>query len=293
MLDVAEAIGAGGYALIGLATCWPGGVFLVNVLPLGQTGNAALGRAPCRSSTSPSAWRSPAASSCCSRSSSRSTPQAVARSEGAMSFLPYVVAAWLFLIGLYGIVTSRNLIHLTVCLAVVQSSTYVLLLSIGYRAGAGPPIFANVPAGTPAVDPVVQALTLTDIVVERHGDGPAAGAGGPGPQAPGHARPARTRADAGADMNDLPPLPGRRAARRGRPADGDARTAACRAAVRDAIAIATAVGGDRGLRPPAGAALDGPIVYWFGGWAPRDGVALGICFVIDPFGAGLACWPRL
>ena len=53
--------------------------------------------------------------------------------QGAMSFLPYVVAAWLFIVGLYGIVTSRNLIHMTVCLAVVQSSTYVLLLSIGYR----------------------------------------------------------------------------------------------------------------------------------------------------------------
>jgi multicomponent Na+:H+ antiporter subunit C len=82
-----------------------------------------------------------------------------------MSFLPYVVAAWLFLVGLYGIVTSRNLIHMAVCLAVVQSSTYVLLLSAGYKAGAGPPIFANVPPGTPAVDPVVQALALTDIVV--------------------------------------------------------------------------------------------------------------------------------
>ena len=82
-----------------------------------------------------------------------------------MTFLPYAVAAWLFLIGLYGIISSRHLVHLTVCLSVVQSSTYVLLLSIGYRRGAGAPIFADVPPGTPAVDPVVQALTLTDIVV--------------------------------------------------------------------------------------------------------------------------------
>lgn len=82
-----------------------------------------------------------------------------------MTFLPYAVAAWLFVIGLYGIITSRHLVHLTVCLSVVQSSTYVLLLSIGYRTGAGAPIFAEVPPGTPAVDPVVQALTLTDIVV--------------------------------------------------------------------------------------------------------------------------------
>ncbi|HEX3868139.1 MAG TPA: cation:proton antiporter subunit C [Gemmatimonadaceae bacterium] len=82
-----------------------------------------------------------------------------------MNFLPYAVAAWLFVIGIYGIVTSRNLIHMIVCLAVVQSSTYVLLLSVGYRHDAGPPIFLNVPPKTPAVDPVVQALTLTDIVV--------------------------------------------------------------------------------------------------------------------------------
>jgi multicomponent Na+:H+ antiporter subunit C len=27
------------------------------------------------------------------------------------------------------------------------------------------PVFADVPVGTPAVDPVVQALTLTDVVV--------------------------------------------------------------------------------------------------------------------------------
>lgn len=82
-----------------------------------------------------------------------------------MSMLPYVVSVWLFLIGLYGIATSRNLIHLIVCLSVAQSSTYILLLSIGYRDGAGPPIFLQAPVGTPAVDPIVQALTLTDVVV--------------------------------------------------------------------------------------------------------------------------------
>ena len=31
-----------------------------------------------------------------------------------------------------------------------------------------------------------------------------------------------------------------------------------------------------------------PIVYWFGNWQPRHGIALGISFVIDPIGAGLA-----
>ncbi len=83
----------------------------------------------------------------------------------ALDYLPYLVAAWLFVVGLYGIVTSRNLIHAVTCLAVVQSSTYVLLLAVGYRRGGTAPIFLDVPVGTRAVDPVVAALTLTDIVV--------------------------------------------------------------------------------------------------------------------------------
>lgn len=83
-----------------------------------------------------------------------------------MTWLPYAVAVWLFVVGLYGVVTSRHLVHLIICLSVVQSSTYVLLLGIGFRAGAVAPVFADIPPGTPAVDPVVQALMLTDVVVE-------------------------------------------------------------------------------------------------------------------------------
>jgi multicomponent Na+:H+ antiporter subunit D len=30
----------------------------------------------------------------------------------------------------------------------------------------------------------------------------------------------------------------------------------------------------------------GTIVYWFGGWTPRSGVALGISFAVDQLGAG-------
>ena len=82
-----------------------------------------------------------------------------------MDVMPYVLAAWLFLIGLYGIVTSRNFVHMVMCLGVLQSSTYVLLLEIGYKAGGSAPIFFDAKPGPKAVDPVVQALTLTDVVV--------------------------------------------------------------------------------------------------------------------------------
>src|SRR6188472_527910 len=80
--------------------------------------------------------------------------------------LAYLVAVWLLLIGLYGVITSRHLVHLVICLGVLQASTYVLLLAIGYRTAGRAPIFADIKLGTPVVDPVVQALTLTDVVVE-------------------------------------------------------------------------------------------------------------------------------
>jgi multicomponent Na+:H+ antiporter subunit C len=83
-----------------------------------------------------------------------------------MQIFPYVVVVWILAVGLYGLVTSRHLMHLIMCLIVVQSSTYVLLLGVGYKTGAVAPYFSDVPVHTPAVDPVVQALTLTDVVVE-------------------------------------------------------------------------------------------------------------------------------
>ena len=82
-----------------------------------------------------------------------------------MSYLPYALAAWLFIVGLAGVATSKNLIHLAVCLTVTQSASYVLLLTVGYVKHGKAPIFKGIPLGTTAVDPVVQALTLTDVVV--------------------------------------------------------------------------------------------------------------------------------
>jgi multicomponent Na+:H+ antiporter subunit C len=83
-----------------------------------------------------------------------------------VSFLPFAVAAWLFLIGLYGVVSSRNLIRTILSLTVVQSATYLVLLGVGYKSGGKAPIFADIPQVSSAVDPVVQVLVLTDIVIE-------------------------------------------------------------------------------------------------------------------------------
>jgi multicomponent Na+:H+ antiporter subunit C len=83
-----------------------------------------------------------------------------------MSFLPWAVAAWLFVVGLRGIVASRNMVRTVLCLTVVQSATYVLLLAIGYRTGGAAPIVADIPPVSRLVDPTVQVLVLTDVVIE-------------------------------------------------------------------------------------------------------------------------------
>jgi multicomponent Na+:H+ antiporter subunit C len=83
-----------------------------------------------------------------------------------MSAPAFVVGAWLLVVGLYGVVTSKNLVHLVVCLSVAQASTYVVLLAVGFRQGGKGPIFADIQPGTRVVDPIVQALTLTDVVVQ-------------------------------------------------------------------------------------------------------------------------------
>jgi len=83
-----------------------------------------------------------------------------------VSYYPYFVAGWLLLVGAFGIVRSRNLVHAVVSLSVAQSGTYVLLLSVGYQRKATAPVFGStIKPNLKVVDPVVQALTLTDIVV--------------------------------------------------------------------------------------------------------------------------------
>lgn len=84
-----------------------------------------------------------------------------------ITYTGFGVAMWLFFIGLYGIVTSKHLVHLCICLTVVQAASYVLLTVIGYRPGLPAPVFTDwVKPGALTVDSVIQALMLTDVVVE-------------------------------------------------------------------------------------------------------------------------------
>jgi multicomponent Na+:H+ antiporter subunit C len=85
-----------------------------------------------------------------------------------MFFMNYMAAILLFLIGLYGVVTERNLVRILLNLGLMESATYLMLIALGYRSDSTAPIFYEAkmqPGVTPVVDPITQALALTSIVI--------------------------------------------------------------------------------------------------------------------------------
>lgn len=77
-------------------------------------------------------------------------------------------AILLFLLGLYGVMTNRNLVRMLLNLGVMESATYLFLIALGYRSNSTAPIFYEptlVPGQTLVVDPITQALALTSIVI--------------------------------------------------------------------------------------------------------------------------------
>ncbi len=77
---------------------------------------------------------------------------------------PFVVAALLFGVGLYILLFKRNLIKIVMGVVVISASVNLFLVTLGYRQDGVAPIFTLTPEGT-MVLPVVQALTLTNIVI--------------------------------------------------------------------------------------------------------------------------------
>jgi multicomponent Na+:H+ antiporter subunit C len=85
----------------------------------------------------------------------------------------YLAAGVLFCIGLYVVLSRRNLIKIVMGLSLMESSTYLLLISLGYRAGSTAPVLVGPPGNaTPAglargnvADPVLQNFCLTAIVI--------------------------------------------------------------------------------------------------------------------------------
>lgn len=71
----------------------------------------------------------------------------------------------LFLVGLYGVITRRNLIKIAISLSIMEFSCFLFLALIGYREGGVAPIVDPSDPVKVYVDPLPQALVLTAIVI--------------------------------------------------------------------------------------------------------------------------------
>jgi multicomponent Na+:H+ antiporter subunit C len=85
----------------------------------------------------------------------------------------YLAAGALFSLGLYVVLSRRNLIKIVMGLSLMESSTYLLLVSLAYRRNSTAPVLLNPPKGQTeqslahgtVSDPVLQNFCLTAIVI--------------------------------------------------------------------------------------------------------------------------------
>ncbi|HKK58782.1 MAG TPA: sodium:proton antiporter [Salinivirga sp.] len=77
----------------------------------------------------------------------------------------FIMCFILFLVGLYGVLTRRNLIKIVIGLTVMEFSVFLFLVLIGYIAHGEAPIIVPGMKEPVFVDPLPQAMVLTAIVI--------------------------------------------------------------------------------------------------------------------------------
>jgi multicomponent Na+:H+ antiporter subunit C len=85
----------------------------------------------------------------------------------------YLAAAALFSIGLWAVLTRRNLIKIVMGLSLMESSLYLLLVSMAYRKGGTAPVLVDLPEGRSvenvvggqAADAVLQNFCITAVII--------------------------------------------------------------------------------------------------------------------------------
>jgi multicomponent Na+:H+ antiporter subunit C len=90
-----------------------------------------------------------------------------------MILVNYVAAALVFCLGVYTVLTRRNLVKIVMGLSLMESAGYVLLISMAYRKGSTAPVLLHPPSGTTeqelahgnVADPVLQNIALTAVVI--------------------------------------------------------------------------------------------------------------------------------
>jgi multicomponent Na+:H+ antiporter subunit C len=79
--------------------------------------------------------------------------------------ITYLMCFILFLVGLYGLLTRRNLIKIAISLSLMEVSIFLFFALIGYVEGGRAPIVNPAEPDQIYVDPLPQALVLTAIVI--------------------------------------------------------------------------------------------------------------------------------
>jgi len=77
----------------------------------------------------------------------------------------YFLCLVLFCIGIYCILRKRNLIKIIIGLAIIEYAVNLFFILVGYRMHGRAPILAKDQVILNMVDPLVQALVLTAIVI--------------------------------------------------------------------------------------------------------------------------------
>lgn len=81
----------------------------------------------------------------------------------------YALCFTLFIVGLYCVVTKKNVVKIVLGLVIMEYAVNLFLVLIGYRSGGEAPIIDQttdrVSFYLSSVDPLPQALVLTSIVI--------------------------------------------------------------------------------------------------------------------------------
>ena len=79
--------------------------------------------------------------------------------------ITYLMCFLLFLTGLYGVITRRNLLKIAISLSIMEVSAFLFFALIGYVEGGNAPIVNPAEPDQVYVDPLPQAMVLTAIVI--------------------------------------------------------------------------------------------------------------------------------
>lgn len=77
----------------------------------------------------------------------------------------FVLSFILFLVGLYGVITRRNLIKIVISMSIMEFSVFLFMVLIGYIESGIAPIVDVAAKNQIYVDPLPQAMVLTAIVI--------------------------------------------------------------------------------------------------------------------------------